>query len=269
MESTAGTSLQRNTSHHESKRLKREIDNDPHSKHRKKRAPQSISSTLHQAKVCDHFLPSAADRTCANCIPRATQSILRKVAISGYLSIQDLGRFLLCTSKNIVHDVYSNGDIAYQLLDRQVGYRRNSSPHDTPSMLCPLRLLHCLSKEEATRPDIPLRPLEFTPADYHVIINIFSMNQASGGKAIATKSIAGSSIPTFFDDGTFTEKIESFEIDIGIDYEISMHLLRSDGKCCCLIDCEAENWFGVSSIHHRYYIFHTIESFGLWSIDYC
>lgn len=193
------------------------------------------------------------------------------VAKSNHLSTRDLGRLLLCTSKKLTSKIDNEIGLGWELL-RKTGYRFSRELSNLP---CPLKLLHCLSKTEPTPiPSPTIRPLKFSNKDYTVFISMFEVDETGkdlGGKALFSQCIDGDSIPSFFQNGEFTvegnEEVKSCGWgriwDEEKDVSISIHLLRSDGKCCCLVD----NIIGTDHYENGIF-FDTYESLQFQSFAY-
>jgi len=170
------------------------------------------------------------------CKPKSPDcEVLRLLTRSGFVSVHSLGKLLLCTSKKMTNSIYTNDEVWKLLIQSRFSF----DSFNSPTSILPLSLkqvFHFLQKREARRPATPIHTLEFVPRDYTLIVSLYYMDWNDKKQAIFTKFIDGDTIPSFFIDG-------SFEFDLSddtpyYDFILSIHIMRADGKCCCLLGSE-------------------------------
>jgi len=172
------------------------------------------------------------------------------ISTSQFLSIKELARLLLCTSKAMTNAMYSEDEVWSLFLQARFSFSRDAiqklpmDPKET--------FLTLFCKGQKRREILPIRELQYQISDYNVIINIFENRE--GGKAICSRIIDGKEIPSFFKDGTLI--VNGLYIPCG-DNEItvSAQVLRlTDNKALVLskergmeyVD-EGDVWFGFDS----------------------
>jgi len=124
---------------------------------------------------------------------------LRLIATSGFLSIKELGKFLLLTSKAMTSSMYTEKEVWHLLLQSRFSF----SPETISKLPMHARemFLALFLRGEKKRRPIAIRDLEHQPSDYKVMINVF---EGLGGRAICSRMIDGGDIRSFFDDGSLT-----------------------------------------------------------------
>lgn len=124
-------------------------------------------------------------------------AVFRLISTSQFLSIKELARFLLCTSKAMTNTMYSEDEVWSLFLQARFSFSREAiqklpmAPKET--------FLTLFCKGGKKRESVPIREPQYQPSDYKVIINIFENRE--GGKAICSRIIDGKEIPSFFKDG--------------------------------------------------------------------
>ena len=161
---------------------------------------------------------------------------LRLLSSSGFLSIKELGKFLLLTSKNMTEGIYT-GDEVWNLLF-QSRFSFTTMPNNSKQAF----LLYTM--KEKRRPNIPIHKLRFNPGDYRIIINIF---QHKGGKAVYSACLNGAEHKEFFASGTISLKNLNIKVntqkELGNNLVATLHIHRiPDDKVTCLFHCSEIDW---------------------------
>lgn len=158
--------------------------------------------------------------------------IFRLVTRSNFLSIQDLGKFLLFTSNSMTKSMYAKEEVWALLLLSRFRFDLGSFP--SPRIPAKTMFLSFMAKERQ-RPLMPIRDLQYSPQDYQLIVNVF---QQGGGRAIASRVVSGDDAPSFFSQGKF--EVEDVDARVNLEdmgLRITVHILRLvDGQVVCLFD---------------------------------
>jgi len=156
--------------------------------------------------------------------------VFRLITRSNFLTIQELGRFLLFTSKSMTNSIYDSSEEVWELLFlSRFGPSIFSIPRSSKRSF-----LVATMKEEARRPPMDIRGLRYSPEQYQVIVNVF---QSRGGQAILSKVMKGETVPTFFQHGNIIMKDLKVQIDFDRYMGVSVHVHRLvDDKVICLYD---------------------------------
>lgn len=172
--------------------------------------------------------------------------VMRLIAHSEFLGYQELGRYLLFTSKALTKSIFSAEEVWKLLLQIRFNFPTNL-PLPIPSVasfreMQIKRLFLSLVTKESRRPAPEIRTLGFRAEDYSFIFNIHSPRDLQGQRTtMVTKIIEGESISSFFINGCFEVPLTSrdtpkFDINLGYGVSITLHVMRSDGKSMCLFD---------------------------------
>ncbi len=166
--------------------------------------------------------------------------ILRLLTRSGFVSVKDLGKLLLCASKQMTNSIYTDDEVWKLLMKSRYNFdmKTNGNKDDVSilyfpkfqnqenlSITPPLKqVFHSLQKRIVQRPSLPIRPLKFSPCDYTLIITIYEVyptttrdsngngavqfirNRDAGGrgrKVLLSRIVQGETIPDFFTSGKF------------------------------------------------------------------
>lgn len=168
--------------------------------------------------------------------------VWRLVTRQDFLTIQELARFLLLTSKSFVQTIYTQHDIWMTLLHARFNIDILNLLKTQP--ISPKQLFFSLNKGESRRPSPPVHKLQYQPDDYLLIVNLFSSN----GQAFYSKTISSSNddLKTFLDDGKIVLPMDvacppSWQSMVNLTAVI--HLYRiPDQKMLCLFQSNSADW---------------------------
>ena len=166
----------------------------------------------------------------------------RLITTSQFLSIKELGRFLLFTSKAMTRSIHTEDEVWSLLLQSRFSF----SPETISKLPMNAKdtFLALIHRGQQKRVPIAIRDLEYQPSDYKVMINIF---EGQGGKAILSRIVDGENASSFFEDGSLTVKnlqlpygnSEDLSVNVQIlrlrNHNKALHLFQKQGPVDC--DC--------------------------------
>jgi hypothetical protein len=168
--------------------------------------------------------------------------VWRLVTRQHFLTTEELGRFLLLTSKSFVQAMYTQEEIWVTLLHARFTFDIVNLLKTQP--ISPKQLFFNLNKGETKRHYPPLRELKYQPEDYLLLVNLFS----SKGQAFYSKTISSSTedLKTFLEDGKIVlpMDVECPQVwQTMLDINVVIHLHRiPDQKTLCLFQTNTADW---------------------------
>ena len=181
-------------------------------------------------------------------IPQKTPiEIFRLLIKSKFLTTQEIGELLLFVSKSLPLDIFQSPNEVWEtLLISRFGHDvcalaqtqtivPNSISNNSEI------LFRALLKGEVWPDKEPIRPLKYSPKDYHLILNVYPAKK--GKKALFSKVLKGTEITSFFNNGSVDIDVIQLSFDDERDVEnnwvVTIHMLRTtDQKCICLFQSE-------------------------------
>ena len=160
--------------------------------------------------------------------------VFRLISSSQFLSIKELGRFLLFTSKTMANALYSEDELWGVLIQSRFSF----SPGALRELLVSMgtgttmgskeTFLSLFHRGQRERSPTVIRDLQYRPVDYKLIVNMF---EGDGGRAILSRIIDGEDVLSFFQDGSLT--VTDLDLPVGdcVDLKASVQILRmTDNK---------------------------------------
>lgn len=160
--------------------------------------------------------------------------VWRLVTRQNFLTIHEIGRFLLMTSKALIQSMYTQDEVWTTLLHARFSSMLVSKMLDFQSV-SPKSIFFSLNKEDVNRPSLDIRELRYNANDYILIVNCFiSEGQAIFSKAVSTSN--GDDMDTFLKSGLLEISMDDAPRPISYEsLEVTIHLYRiPDHKSVCL-----------------------------------
>lgn len=134
-------------------------------------------------------------------ILKRSPEIFRLLIRSEYLAAKEYGKLLLLTSKSLTEACFVREEVYDWLCRSRWGDSARTLIDDMG--ISPYTCFALLQKQKSRRPNVPyldLRPLNYTPEDYRLVITVFDKH----GYPRVSKFLHGQDIPSFFKIGSLS-----------------------------------------------------------------
>jgi hypothetical protein len=145
------------------------------------------------------LIPNHQDSNYAIDILKKNPEIFRLLIRSEYLAAKEYGKLLLLTSKSLTKACFVREEV-YDWLCRS-RWGDNARKMIDEMGISPCNCFNLLQKQKSRRPNVPyleLRPLQYAPEDYRLVITVFDDH----GYPRVSKFLQGQDIPSFFEVGS-------------------------------------------------------------------